>query len=190
MFTETYDLLPYNWGLADAGPDPEHSLVTSHEVSEDGLEYIFHLREGVKWSDGEDFTADDYVFSYEAVKNATSANVLAGYVTSMESIEKIDDYTVRYTLKRPDARVLSAYVLALPGAHLGRRAARRAVAVRPVLPDGRQRPVRDRLGRRPRPERHHDPHAEPVLLGRARQDRADPDDQVRTRRRASCATSS
>ncbi len=68
VFTETYDLLPYNWDLADAGPDPEHSLVTSHEVSDDGLEYIFHLREGVKWSDGEDFTADDFVFSYEAVQ--------------------------------------------------------------------------------------------------------------------------
>jgi peptide/nickel transport system substrate-binding protein len=114
VFTETYDLLPYNWGLADAGPDPDHSLVTSHEVSEDGLEYTFHLREGVRWSDGEDFTADDFVFSYEAVKNATSANVLAGYVTSMRSIEKIDDYTVRYTLKRPDARVLTAFVPALP----------------------------------------------------------------------------
>jgi peptide/nickel transport system substrate-binding protein len=108
-----YDLFPYNWRLADNGPDKKYSLTLDHEVSEDGLVYTFHLREGVRWSDGEDFTADDVVFSYNAYHDAP-ANVLKGYVTAMESIEAVDDYTVVYTLKRPDARVLSAYVPVLP----------------------------------------------------------------------------
>ena len=113
VFTYVYDTFPYNWRLSDAGPDTEHSLVTSHEVSEDGREYIFHLREGVKWNDGERFTADDVVFTYNAYKDAKQ-NVLAGYVTNMKKIEAIDDYTVRYTLTQPDARVLSAYTPVLP----------------------------------------------------------------------------
>jgi peptide/nickel transport system substrate-binding protein len=113
LFGYIYDLFPYNWRLSDAGPDKENSLTLNHEVSEDGLVYTFHLREGVKWSDGEDFTADDVVFSYNAYKNA-KFSYLEGYLTAMKSIEAVDDYTVRYTLKRPDARVLSAYTPVLP----------------------------------------------------------------------------
>jgi peptide/nickel transport system substrate-binding protein len=112
-FTEIYDTFPYNWRLSDAGPDPEHSLVTGHEISDDGLVYTFHLREGVRWNDGEPFTADDVVFTYNAYHDVTE-NVLAGYVTNMESIRAIDDHTVVYTLKRPDARVLTAYTPVLP----------------------------------------------------------------------------
>lgn len=113
VFTEVYDTFPYNWRLSDAGPDTENSLVTSHEISADGLVYTFHLREGVKWSDGEPFTADDVVFTYNAYHDAKQ-NVLAGYVTNMDSIEKTDDSTVVYALKRPDARVLTAYTPVLP----------------------------------------------------------------------------
>ncbi len=113
VFTEVYDTFPYNWRLSDAGPDTENSLVTSHEISDDGLVYTFHLREGVRWNDGEPFTADDVVFTYNAYRDARP-NVLVGYVANMESIEKVDDYTVVYTLKRPDARVLTAFTPVLP----------------------------------------------------------------------------
>jgi peptide/nickel transport system substrate-binding protein len=113
VFTQVYDTFPYNWRLSDTGPDKENSLVTSHEISEDGLVFTFHMRKGVKWNDGEDLTADDVVFTYNAYKDAKQ-NVLAGYVSNMDKIEAIDDYTVRYTLKRPDARVLSAYTPLLP----------------------------------------------------------------------------
>jgi len=113
VFTEVYDTFPYNWRLSDAGPDLENSLVTAREISEDGLVYTFYLREGVRWSDGEAFNADDVVFTYNAYRDAKQ-NVLAGYVSNMDSIEKVDDYTVVYTLKRPDARVLTAYTPVLP----------------------------------------------------------------------------
>ena len=42
-------------------------LAESWSVSEDGLEYTFNLRHGVKWHDGEEFTAEDVLFTYEAV---------------------------------------------------------------------------------------------------------------------------
>jgi peptide/nickel transport system substrate-binding protein len=113
VFTEVYDTFPYNWRLSDTGPDLENSITLSHEISPDGLVYTFHLRDGVRWNDGETFDADDVVYTYETYQ-AVKQNVLAGYVANMESIEKVDDLTVRYTLRRPDARVLSAYTPVLP----------------------------------------------------------------------------
>jgi peptide/nickel transport system substrate-binding protein len=53
------------------------------------------------------------VFTYDAYHDVTE-NVLAGYVSNMDSIEAVDDHTVVYTLKRPDARVLTAYTPVLP----------------------------------------------------------------------------
>src|SRR5262249_7785134 len=48
------------------------SLATSWETSADGLTWTFHLHHGVKWSDGQDLTADDVVYSYERVLKADS----------------------------------------------------------------------------------------------------------------------
>ena len=56
--------------LTDASPkdmSPVPSLATSWETSADGKTWTFHLRQGVKWSDGQPLTADDVVFSYERV---------------------------------------------------------------------------------------------------------------------------
>ena len=41
------------------------NVVKSYEINEDATGFTFYLREGMKWSDGEPYTADDYVFWYE-----------------------------------------------------------------------------------------------------------------------------
>ena len=111
MYSVIYDKL-LNYDLETGAPDFENSLATGYEVSDDGLVYTFTLRDDVKWADGEDFTAADVVWTYETVFNTD--NVLIGYLVNMEKVEAVDDYTVRVTLSKPDARIPSIYVPIVP----------------------------------------------------------------------------
>lgn len=92
----TYDL--------DLNPKPQ--LATAWTVSDDGLEYTFSLREGVKWHDGQDFTADDVVFSLQTLKasnprgRATFANVA--------SVTAINPHLVQLKLSKPAPYLLKA----------------------------------------------------------------------------------
>lgn len=80
------------------------------EANEDGTEYTFFLREGMKWSDGEPFTANDIVFWYEA--HATNTEVSPAppnwMVTGGETgnVEAIDDYTVKFSFSAPNGLFL------------------------------------------------------------------------------------
>jgi ABC-type transport system substrate-binding protein len=95
-------------GLTEDNPitfEVEPALAKSWEVSEDGLTITFHLREGLKWSDGEPFTADDVVFTFNGV--IFNEDVRTDYrdVLMVEgklpTCEKVDDYTVKFTLAAP-----------------------------------------------------------------------------------------
>jgi peptide/nickel transport system substrate-binding protein len=76
------------------------ALAESWEISEDGTEYIFHLREGVKFHNGADFTAEDVVTSWTAGKDP--ANAYAYVHERAENVEVVDDFTVRITTPEPD----------------------------------------------------------------------------------------
>ncbi|RLG85314.1 MAG: hypothetical protein DRO39_05905, partial [Thermoprotei archaeon] len=77
-------------------------LATSWEVSPDGKVWTFKLRRGVKWHDGKPFTADDVVFTFiEGMKQETSRFI--GLKDIIDRVEKVDDYTVRFVLKKPYA---------------------------------------------------------------------------------------
>ncbi|HDN19651.1 MAG TPA: ABC transporter substrate-binding protein [Candidatus Acetothermia bacterium] len=95
-------------GLTEVNPitdKVEPALAKSWEISEDGLEITFHLRQGLKWSDGEPFTADDVVFTFNGV--IFNEDVRTDYrdVLMVEgqlpTCEKVDDYTVKFTLAAP-----------------------------------------------------------------------------------------
>ncbi len=75
-------------------------LATSYEKSEDSLTYTIHLREGVKWQDGEPMTADDVVFYreyYDLIESVDKHDPPYPF-----TVDKIDDYTVQFTLETPD----------------------------------------------------------------------------------------
>lgn len=80
----------------------EPLLAQSWEISEDKLTYTFKLREDVKWQDGEPFTSQDVVFSYETIMNPkVDAPQLRAYYQEIRDVEAIDDYTVKFTYARP-----------------------------------------------------------------------------------------
>lgn len=60
----------------------------------------FKLREGVKFHEGQPFNADDVVFSFQRALSETSD--FKNYVNSIETVDKVDDYTVRITTKGPN----------------------------------------------------------------------------------------
>ncbi|MCK6627524.1 MAG: peptide ABC transporter substrate-binding protein [Anaerolineae bacterium] len=65
------------------------------DLSEDGKSVIWNLRQDVKWSDGEPFTADDVLFTYEFISNPAVGASSAGVYRTVSSVEVIDDYTVK-----------------------------------------------------------------------------------------------
>jgi len=80
----------------------EPCLAESWEISPDQLTYTFHLRHGVKWHDGQPFTADDVKFTYDKLMDPkVDAAPLRSYFTTVKSCEVLDPYTVRYTTSEP-----------------------------------------------------------------------------------------
>ncbi|MBN2392643.1 MAG: hypothetical protein JXR84_18070, partial [Anaerolineae bacterium] len=114
LFTAAWEHLTI-WKPDFSGVEP--NLVESIDVSDDVTEYTFHMRKGMKWSDGVDFTADDIAFYIEDVlfdpdlsPGGPSADwIPAGQGPDLK-FEKIDDYTFRLTFPEPNGTFL--YTLA------------------------------------------------------------------------------
>ncbi len=69
--------------------------------------YVFHMRDGVKWQDGEPVTAEDVVFSYETIRSPKKPTRVAALLKDADTIELMDPSTVRITTKTPSAEFLS-----------------------------------------------------------------------------------
>jgi peptide/nickel transport system substrate-binding protein len=78
-------------------------------ISKDGLAITWHLRRGVRWSDGVPFDADDVVFSTRTVLNPANNEITRDGWDSIVKIDEPDKYTVVYHLKRPFASYASQF---------------------------------------------------------------------------------
>jgi peptide/nickel transport system substrate-binding protein len=112
------------WDLSGAGDkaaEIKPGLATEWNVDEgNDKRWIFKLREGVKWHDGCPFTADDVVwnFAYSGDEKAPQFNAAQfaqarAYLGTYAGVEKVDDHTVAFTTKFPDALFpyMMSYVL-------------------------------------------------------------------------------
>lgn len=96
-------LVSWNESYSDWVPN----IAESVDVSEDATTYTFHLREGLKWSDGVPFTADDVLFAVNDImanEELNGGSFPSGWLKPGEAapvVEKIDDYTFTITFDVP-----------------------------------------------------------------------------------------
>lgn len=101
--------------------DYEPRLAESWELSADGATWTFHLREGLKWSDGEPFTARDVVFTYTLLANPETGSAWSGTLADVKGVSEfldgeasgirgfkaLDDSTFVIELTKPNVGFLS-----------------------------------------------------------------------------------
>lgn len=92
----------------DANLELVPALAESWEFSEDGMALTFHLRQGVKFHDGSDFTSADVVASFERILNEETGSATRTNLLSITSMDAPDDFTVVLNLSLPDVPLLSA----------------------------------------------------------------------------------
>jgi len=93
-------------------------LAERWEISEDGLEITFYLREGVKWHDGEIFTSRDVEFSYKSLIDPNVRTPYSGDFEMVKRLEVIDDYTVKVFYKEVFSPGLSSWGMNIMPKHI------------------------------------------------------------------------
>ena len=93
-------------------------LAESWEVSPDELSITFHLRKGVKWHDGREFTADDLMFTYRFMTDPRTPTPYAGDFLLVKAAEVLDRYTFRVHYAKPFAPALISWGMWVLPKHL------------------------------------------------------------------------
>ena len=85
--------LPIEFATKDFGPDYAHSIFTSVDTSSDSMAFTYHMRPGLKWSDGEPFTANDVAWTLNFYKERNVSNYSAD-LRIFKTAEATDDTTL------------------------------------------------------------------------------------------------
>ena len=94
------------------------ALARSWDFDEGTCTYTFHLEEGVKWHDGQPFTAGDVKFTIEAIMDPDNGSENAPNYEDVEEITVVDDHTVAFRLSTPNAAFLDYMTMSVLPRHL------------------------------------------------------------------------
>jgi peptide/nickel transport system substrate-binding protein len=97
-------LIKYDTDLSIIG-----DLAERWDISPDGLIITFHLRKGVKWTDGVEFTAHDVMFGYKTIIDEKTPTAYKEDFLQVKKADVIDKYTFRVTYKEPFAPALGSW---------------------------------------------------------------------------------
>ena len=97
-------LVKYDTDLSIIG-----DLAESWDISKDGLVITFHLKKGVRWTDGVEFTADDVIFGFNTIINKKTPTAYSEDFLQVKKAEVLDKYTFRVTYGKPFAPALASW---------------------------------------------------------------------------------
>ncbi|WP_257973254.1 ABC transporter substrate-binding protein, partial [Vibrio parahaemolyticus] len=86
------------------GNTPVFRLAENFKMADDLMSVTFDIRKGVKWSDGQAFTADDVVYSFNLVKEKPELDQ-SGINSWVTGVEKVNDYQVKFRLSEANSNV-------------------------------------------------------------------------------------
>lgn len=117
MWGQRISLGPIVESLVTLDPydDPDYRVVPGlaerWEISEDKLVYTFYLRRNVKWHDGQPLTARDVIATWDKIQDKTTkaADARSYFGDDLSKYEAVDDFTVRFTWKKPYFMALDAF---------------------------------------------------------------------------------
>lgn len=93
-------------------------LAERWEISSDGKTFTFHLRKGVTWHDGEPFTADDCLFTFQRLMDPAVATPYSSNYMDVARAEAVDRHTFRVTYKEPFSPALESWAIGIIPKHL------------------------------------------------------------------------
>jgi peptide/nickel transport system substrate-binding protein len=96
----------------------EGDLAKTWDVSPDGLTITFHLRRGVKWHDGKDFTSRDVLYTYRVIIDPKTPTAYSESFKQVKTADAPDPYTFRVSYGKPFAPALESWGMPVLPAHL------------------------------------------------------------------------
>ncbi|MEC1525803.1 nickel ABC transporter substrate-binding protein [Neobacillus niacini] len=101
------------------GGELKPHLAESWEISEDGKEYLFNIRQGVKFTDGTVFNAEIVKKNFDAILKNAATHSWLGFISKIDQTEAVDEYTFKLTLKEPYYPTIQELAVVRPVRFLG-----------------------------------------------------------------------
>lgn len=101
------------------GGELKPHLAESWKISEDGKEYLFIIRQGVKFTDGTVFNAEIVKKNFDAILKNAATHSWLGFISKIDQTEAVDEYTFKLTLKEPYYPTIQELAVVRPVRFLG-----------------------------------------------------------------------